>query len=304
MENRAHYALIGMFTLAVVAAAFAFVWWFNLSQGAAQLTTVRLVFTGSVSGLSRGSVVRFNGLRVGEVTEIALVPDDPGRVTAMIEVDPSTPLKTDTRARLEYSGLTGVATVQLTGGTRTAAQLTTPDGEGVPTIIADRSDFQDILETVQRIAGRTDEVLTKAEKLFTDNEAAIGSTLRNVETFSQALADNSQGVSAFLTSVGDAGGRIATLSVQLERLAADADTLLRGVDPASLNRTLGNVENITQTLADNRQSIGTFITDASATAKSLSASAARFDQVMARAEAITAGSILTSCVRRWPTSIP
>ncbi len=66
--------------------------------------------------LSRGSVVRFNGLRVGEVTEIALLPDDPGRVQALIEIDPLTPLKTDTRARLEYSGLTGVATVNSPAG--------------------------------------------------------------------------------------------------------------------------------------------------------------------------------------------
>jgi phospholipid/cholesterol/gamma-HCH transport system substrate-binding protein len=286
LENRAHYALIGLFTLAVVASAFAFVWWFNLSQGAAQLATVRLVFTGSVSGLSRGSVVRFNGLRVGEVTEIALVPDDPGRVTAMIEVDPMTPLKTDTRARLEYSGLTGVATVQLTGGTKTAAKLATPDGEGISTIFADRSDFQDILETVQRIAGRTDAVLSRAEQLFTRNEAAISNTLANVEVFSQALADNSQGVGAFLSAMGDAGSRISSLSVQLERLATDADSLLRGIDPASLNRTLGNLEAVTQTLADNRTALGTFLADASSTAKRLNESAAKFNTVLVKAQDI------------------
>jgi phospholipid/cholesterol/gamma-HCH transport system substrate-binding protein len=287
LENRAHYALIGIFTLAVLTAAFAFVWWFNLSRNGAQLVNVRLIFTGSVSGLSRGSVVRFNGLRVGEVTEISLMADDPSRVSATIAVDPLTPLKADTRARLEYSGLTGVAAVQLTGGTKTAPVLATPDGEGSPTIFADRSDFQDVLESVQRIAGRTDSLISRAEKLLADNEPAIGSTLKNVETFSQALAENSQGVSAFLAAMGDAGNRISSLSVQLERLATDADAVLRGIDPASLNRTLGNIENVTQTLADSRSAISTFLADASATAKQLSQSATRFDSVMAQTQQLT-----------------
>jgi phospholipid/cholesterol/gamma-HCH transport system substrate-binding protein len=289
LENRAHYALIGLFTLSVMAAAFAFVWWFTQSNTAAAVQ-VRLVFTGSVSGLSRGSDVRFNGLRVGEVAEISLVPDEPSRVSATINVDANTPLKTDTRARLEFSALTGVATVQLTGGTKTAATLTTPDGEGVPTIFADRSDIQDILETVQRISNRLDSVLQRAESLITSNETSVKNTLSNVETFSQALADNSQGVSAFLNAMGDAGSRISSLSVQLERLAVDADALIRGVDPASLNRTIGNIETVTQTLADNRSAIASFLSDASSTANRLNETAGKIDTFIASMQQL-AGSI-------------
>ena len=77
METRANYALIGLFTLAVIAAAFGFVYWFSGGDRGQARQSVRIVFSGSVSGLSKGSVVLFNGIRVGEVTDISLLPEDP-----------------------------------------------------------------------------------------------------------------------------------------------------------------------------------------------------------------------------------
>jgi len=63
----------------------------------------------------------YNGLRVGEVTSIQLLANDPSKVTARIDVDASTPMDVDTRARLEFQGLTGVASIQLSGGGRAAS---------------------------------------------------------------------------------------------------------------------------------------------------------------------------------------
>ena len=116
METRANYALIGLFTLAVIAAAFGFVYWFSGGDRGQSRQSVRIVFSGSVSGLSNGSVVLFNGIRVGEVTDISLLPEDPRRVLSVVQVDARTPVRTDTRARLEYQGLTGVAQIALVGG--------------------------------------------------------------------------------------------------------------------------------------------------------------------------------------------
>ncbi|HRE22186.1 MAG TPA: MlaD family protein, partial [Rhabdaerophilum sp.] len=84
MENRANYALVGLFTLAVIAGAFAFVYWFKRAGEQGDRRAYRVVFSGSVSGLSKGSVVRFNGLRVGEVTDMEIMPSDPSKVVAVI----------------------------------------------------------------------------------------------------------------------------------------------------------------------------------------------------------------------------
>ena len=77
METRANYALIGAFTLAVIVAAFGFVFWFS-GGDEASVATRPVVFSGSVSGLSKGSFVLFNGLRVGEVTTSASCRTIPG----------------------------------------------------------------------------------------------------------------------------------------------------------------------------------------------------------------------------------
>jgi phospholipid/cholesterol/gamma-HCH transport system substrate-binding protein len=285
METRANYALIGLFTIAVFAAALSFVYWFAGSRSNGQKTSYRVVFTGSVSGLSRGSVVRFNGLRVGEVMAIDLVPNDPSRVMAIIEVDQRTPVKADTRARLEYQGLTGQASVQLSGGTASAPALTAADG-GRAVIFADRSDFQDLLETAQRISGRVDTVLTRIEKVVVDNEGSISNTIRSVETFAKALADNSAGIGAFMANAGEVSQRIASLSVRLETLSSAAEDLIRGVDARTVNRAIANVESFTQALADNRRNIDGILGDGAILARRLTESTARLDSALGEIERI------------------
>ena len=78
METRARYALIGLFMLAVIAASFGFVYWLE-EQGRlfASATTYLVQFQSSVSGLLVGSAVLFNGIRVGEVTQLGLDADHP-----------------------------------------------------------------------------------------------------------------------------------------------------------------------------------------------------------------------------------
>ena len=128
METRANYALIGAFTLAVAFAAFLFVYWFSGPSQIGRQETYQIVVTGSVSGLTRGSAVLFNGVKVGEVTHLGISDQDPSKVDVLVKIDNRTPVKTDTRARLETRGFTGVADVLLVGGTPSAPALEAPSG--------------------------------------------------------------------------------------------------------------------------------------------------------------------------------
>ena len=225
METRANYALIGAFTLAVIAAAFSFVFWFSGGDKPSNRKTIRLVFTSSVSGLSRGSYVLFNGLRVGEVTKVDLA-DDPRSVFALIEVNQRTPVKTDTRARLEFQGLTGVASVALTGGSASAADLVGSNGSP-PEITAERSDFQNIVETLQNLSGKLDNMLDKADRLVSDNTGSITKTVKNIEAFSSALAENSDGLKELMASLGDVGRGLKPFVQTLERNGDNIDAIMK-----------------------------------------------------------------------------
>ncbi|WP_293868806.1 MCE family protein [uncultured Alsobacter sp.] len=280
METRANYALIGLFTLAVIAAAFGFVFWFSGKDASAKLVTYRVVFNGSVSGLSRGSLVLYNGLRVGEVTSLQLQADDPSKVVARIDVDATTPMNVDTRARLEFQGLTGVASIQLSGGRPGSPPLQSPDGKQPPVIYADRSDFQDLLESAQRLAKRADDVLAKADSLFADNAGSISRTVKNVETFSDALAQNSQGVAQFLSSTGNAADKIASLSQDLQKLTENIDRIVRGVNPDDVKNVVSNLQDITSAVAAEKAKISQIIADASTLTSRLSGTSEKLDKAI------------------------
>jgi len=128
METKANYVLIGAFTLAVVAAAFGFVFWFQNLGAAAQRTPLRIVFEGAASGLRTGGNVNFNGIKIGEVTSIKL--DDPKRVVVIAAVDKSAPIRKDSLVGLEFAGLTGVSSISLKGGSVEAGGLPVAEAGG------------------------------------------------------------------------------------------------------------------------------------------------------------------------------
>jgi phospholipid/cholesterol/gamma-HCH transport system substrate-binding protein len=280
METRANYVLIGLFTLAVIAGGFLFVMWFSGLGKGAQHKTFEVVFTGSVSGLSRGSLVSFNGLRVGEVTSVSFFPSDPSRVGAVIDVIANTPVKTDTKARLESQGLTGVATLALTGESSSAAPLE-PGADGAPPVInAERSDFQNLLETVQRISSKADLALDKANKLLDENGPAIADTLHNVDDFSKALAANSAGVKTALASVSDLGQKLGPLSDKLQVLSNDVDAVVKAVDPSKIKDLVTNVDDFSAALARNKGNVDSVFADAASVAKRLDGTSQKLDATL------------------------
>jgi phospholipid/cholesterol/gamma-HCH transport system substrate-binding protein len=211
------------------------------------------------------------------VTDISLLPEDPRRVVSIIEVDASTPIRTDTRARLEYQGLTGVAQIALVGGEPSAPPLTAGPGQPLPTIFADRSDFQDLLETARNIARRADEVLESISRVVTDNEGSINRTIRNVETFSDALGQNAPAIDRFLEQVGQAAERIGPLAEKLETLATDVDQVVRAVQPERVARIVENVDNFAQTLGDSRQAVSEALQNTASLVTRLNETAPKLD---------------------------
>jgi phospholipid/cholesterol/gamma-HCH transport system substrate-binding protein len=225
LETRANNVLVGAFALALIALALGLVYWVSRGEGAGDTKTYRVLFNGSITGLAKGSTVLFNGIQVGQVTTVELVPDDPSRVAAIITVERITPVKPDTKARLEYIGLTGIAAIQLSGGSAFAPALEDTYRDGMPVIRAERSDFQDLVEAGRVLAARAEGVLEKIESLIGDNEASVRGTVANIERFSRALGDNSASVDQLLKDAGQLGGKLNLLADRLNTLIGDAGAL-------------------------------------------------------------------------------
>jgi phospholipid/cholesterol/gamma-HCH transport system substrate-binding protein len=195
METRANYILIGVFTLAVVLGAFGFVYWFN-NVGLTDRTAYRVVFETPVSGLRSGSSVLFNGIRIGEVSALTLDPASPRQVVAVISIDKRAAVRADTRVGLDYQGLTGNAAIALRGGSDNAP----PPADNI--LKADSAAAADVTQAAR-------EVLRKLEGFISDNDQALRTSLKNIEVFSQTLADNS--------------GRIDRIIGGAEKLVGSAD---------------------------------------------------------------------------------
>lgn len=182
MEIRARYVQMGAFTLAVLVAGFAFVYWLNNAGSLRDRALYRVRFEGSVSGLLRGSAVLFNGVRVGEVTRLELSPADPRQVHATIAVDRSTPVRLDTAVTIDFQGLTGSPVIALAGGKSKQGLL--PGKGEAPLLVADTTAGQSMSQAARDTLRRLDGILT-------ENAQPLRSMIGNLDTFSGALARNS-----------------------------------------------------------------------------------------------------------------
>jgi len=177
METRAPFVVVGAFVLAAIVAVFGFVYWLHNTGGLGPRATYHVQFDGSVPGLLIGAGVLFNGIRVGEVTDLGLAPDNPRRVNATISVASTTPVRSDTKVGLEFQGLTGVPVIALEGGTLLASTGT------VPTLIADPGAGQSMTQAAR-------DALRKVDTVLTENSEPLKKTIANLQTFTDGLARN------------------------------------------------------------------------------------------------------------------
>jgi phospholipid/cholesterol/gamma-HCH transport system substrate-binding protein len=213
METRANYVLIGSFTLAVIAAAFGFVLWFQSLHTTKLRSPLRIIFEGPAAGLRNGGSVNFNGIRVGEVVSVKL--DNPRRVVALAMVENNAPIRKDTLVGLEFQGLTGVAAISLKGGDENAPPV--PLGaDGVPVLTADPNGLQDVTEAIRG-------TLQNINRVVADNQEAVKNSLHNLEVFTAALSRNAEKIDNVMLKVDGVMGQADNLMVGLNRLAGGKD---------------------------------------------------------------------------------
>ncbi|MDJ0931232.1 MCE family protein [Breoghania sp.] len=239
METRANYIAIGSVVLLTIVAAFVFVWWLAVTGEGNSRRTLRVIFPGAVTGLEVGGQVFFNGIRVGEVSNLTFAKDDPTRVVALVAIKDDTPLRSDTKASLGFSGLTGVAYVELVGGSKDKPALLKEEKE--PTLIAERSGFQDLMQGARDVLSKADKSLSTINGIIDEKRPVVSRAVDNIATFTDALVQNSDGVGEFMASISDAIKAFTGLSGRLENLVDRAEVLAAAVDPDRVFQFVDNV---------------------------------------------------------------
>src|ERR1700743_3191592 len=213
METRANYVLIGSFTLAVIAAAFGFVLWFQSLHTTKQRDPLRIIFEGPAAGLRNGGAVNFNGIRIGEVISVKL--DNPRRVVALALVEKNAPIRKDTVVGLEFQGLTGVAAISLKGGDEAAPPVPL-DADGIPVLTADPNRLQDVTEAIRG-------TLQNINRIVADHQAAVKYHVGNLQTSTQSLSRNSEKIDNIMARLDGVMGKADNLMLGLNSLAGGKD---------------------------------------------------------------------------------
>ena len=226
METKANYLMIGGFVLGVLALGFIFVFWMSNFAGGGK--NYYIVFESSVAGLTTGSSVGFNGIRVGEVQSFALDPEDARKVQVLISVRDDTPVRENSHATIQSMGLTGGSGVQITPGTPDSPFLVATAEAPIPTIQADPGSGQGVFEAGSAALNNANVFISKLNGLLDQNEKAITTTMTNVEQVTTMLAEKKEEIGQAISDVKDGAQSFKSLSSKLEvSLGDNMDGLTR-----------------------------------------------------------------------------
>jgi phospholipid/cholesterol/gamma-HCH transport system substrate-binding protein len=265
MEREANYTAVGAFVLLVVTMAALFVYWYAGSGDARDYKRYEIYFEGSVSGLNRGSTVRYLGVDVGRVVAIRIDKRAADRVQVIADIDSQTPISSDTLASLSMQGVTGLLYIDLLANSKSSRVMNPVPSEQYPVIDSVQSNFDRLLSSLPDLVGRATVVVDRAARVLSDdNIKAFSKTMQNIEQTSAslpgAMRDAAVVVADLRATLADV--RVAATGVRqlVESSGPDLATASERIRAISENlaRTTANLDRL---MSDHREDLGLFLRD-------------------------------------------
>lgn len=274
METKVNFALVGAFVVTLSVAIVAGVLWISSGGAARKDYDTYLAYSSeSVSGLNRQAPVKYKGVEVGAVREIELDPEDPQNIRLVLDIEHGVPIKQDTVAVLSVQGLTGIAFLDLEGGSKDSPLLV-PERPGEFPVIATRPSLFRRLDTqVTALVADLSRAAQNVNALFDDEtRAALQRTARDLDTVVHAIAGRSTTIDAALADAAKTMENGARASAQLAELTRQvghgADAVARAAETlrATASDATGGVQ---QFRADALPALQRLLADARAATASL-----------------------------------
>lgn len=243
MESKVDYTLTGLFLLLFSAALIAFAFWLGkYNDNVRAYTHYKVYLTESVAGLAPEASVKFHGVDMGKVESIRINPKNSEEVELTLKLKKETPIKTDSFAILKFYGITGLAYIEINGGSKSAPRLVA-DKDKIATIPTSPSMIQRLDESLSSVATKLSTTLDRADRLFSD---------QNIHNIAQSL-EHLRSLTAQIDSYQNQIKRLLAQTIAVENNASH--TLETINDTASsakhtsleiqakLNSTLQSLEN-------------------------------------------------------------
>jgi phospholipid/cholesterol/gamma-HCH transport system substrate-binding protein len=247
MERDANYVAVGAFILLVIGMAVVFLVWYSDANDGRVYDSYEIYFTGSVSGLDRGSPVRYLGVDVGRVRRMAIDRDTPSRVQVVVEIDRNAPISSATRASLNFQGVTGLLFVNLKEAPELNRMTPLPQGERFPVIQAVESpDFDVLLAGLPELLTRANQILERVGRVFSDeNLQGVSQTIGNLRNATATFPQTSASVARLVTQLQETVADIQGASEGLRGITEEARPEVRN----TLERLAAASESLAQASA-------------------------------------------------------
>jgi phospholipid/cholesterol/gamma-HCH transport system substrate-binding protein len=265
METQANYVAVGAFVLACVIGLVVTIMWLAGVQYSQEYAYYQASFKGSVTGLGKGTVTRYNGIEVGRLTDLQFDPNDPQRVIVTMQVQPNLNIREDSVASIESQGFTGASFVEIAGGTTQSPLLVAHEDQRYPVIRTKQSTFAELQQSAPQVIAKLNVTASRLNDLLSDNNRrAIARVLANLDETSQVIARRSADIDATIANANKAMANLTDASNNLRptldrvdltvqkygKVADDADTFINGDALAQLSDLIGEmrrlVANLTQ----------------------------------------------------------
>ncbi|HHL43067.1 MAG TPA: MCE family protein [Hellea balneolensis] len=237
MESKANYALIGTFVLIALFGIVAFVAYISGKQFDEQYKEYMVVYHSPPRGISVGSEVRFNGLKMGEVTSTDLDPNDPNTVLVRIRVKASTPVMVDTYGQNEPLGLTGLSYIQLFAGESTEP-LMPKSPKDVPHIEGRGSQIDYLLGGSESVIENVNIALSRAVSVMNDDAIEdFHGILANINKITGAVAESDlsdERIKMFMAAIEQAAIDVSEAATGVDKAAKDVSVFLNREEIASI----------------------------------------------------------------------
>jgi phospholipid/cholesterol/gamma-HCH transport system substrate-binding protein len=265
METKANYVAVGAFVLACVIGLVVTIMWLAGVQYSQEYAYYQAYFKGSVTGLGKGTLTRYNGIEVGRITNLEFDPNDPQRVIVTMQVQPNLNIREDSVASIDSQGFTGGTFVEITGGTAASPLLVAHEGQRYPVIRTKPSTFAQLQQTAPEVVAKLSLAASRLNDLLNDNNRrSIAHILANLDETSQAIARRSADIDATISNANKAMANLSDASNGLRptlehvdltiqkygKVADDADSFINGEGLAQFSDLISEmrrlVSNLTQ----------------------------------------------------------
>lgn len=251
MESRINYIIVGAFVVFISIGLAGFVFWLEKFGSQDDFRYYKTFMKESVSGLSLDASVKYRGVNVGTVKSIRINPDNSEEVELLLRVKKETPVKEDMVVILKFYGFTGLAFVEIGGGSKISPLLNSLNGE-IPVIKSAPSTYTKINESLPDIARNLSKSLAKIEILLDEeNLKNIRESINNIRDITfhvknykddiDTLVKNGvvmEGkVIAAFDKVADAAEEVKHVASEMEKSLHQGDYNLREISSPTFEQT-------------------------------------------------------------------